>query len=71
MLPPTTHAAIVRSIMDLGRDLGLRVVGGVETIDPGGAKDFQLDVAQGHVLAPPMPRQEIGHEAAAAPVTAA
>ncbi|MCU1428291.1 MAG: diguanylate cyclase/phosphodiesterase, partial [Actinomycetia bacterium] len=57
MLVNHTHASIVRSIVDLGHNLGLRVVGeGVETeriLQTLGATG--CDVAQGYFLARPMP----------------
>ena len=54
-------AAIVQSLVDLGRRLGLRVVAeGVETRE---AWDLLVrwgcDEAQGHLLAPPMPAPEL------------
>jgi EAL domain-containing protein (putative c-di-GMP-specific phosphodiesterase class I) len=55
------HAAIVRSIIELGHNLSLRVVGeGIETdrtlawLDQAGC-----DVAQGFLLARPMPIAEL------------
>jgi diguanylate cyclase (GGDEF)-like protein len=62
MVDNPAHAAIVHSIIDLGHNLDLRVVGeGVElerTLDRLG--DAGCDVAQGFLLARPMPASEIG-----------
>ena len=57
MLENPSHAAIVRSIIDLGHNLGLRVVAeGVETRDVFRAlHESGCDVAQGFSLARPMP----------------
>jgi diguanylate cyclase (GGDEF)-like protein len=57
MLDNPTHAAIVRSIVDLGHNLSLRVVGeGVETQSVlNGLRDTGCDEAQGFFLARPMP----------------
>jgi diguanylate cyclase (GGDEF)-like protein len=51
------HAAIVRSIIDLGHNLGLRVVGeGVETQESlDGLSADGCDIAQGYLLARPAP----------------
>lgn len=51
------HAAIVRSIIDLGHNLGLRVVGeGVETQESlDGLSADRCDIAQGYLLARPAP----------------
>ncbi|MBV8979704.1 MAG: EAL domain-containing protein [Acidimicrobiia bacterium] len=56
MLSNPAHAAIVRSIVDLGHNLQLRVVAeGVETDDVlGGLRETGCDVAQGYLLARPM-----------------
>ena len=57
MLDNAAHAAIVRSIIDLGHNLGLRVVGeGVET-DPtlASLNESGCDVVQGFLFARPMP----------------
>jgi diguanylate cyclase (GGDEF)-like protein len=57
MLENAAHAAIVRSIIDLGHNLDLRVVGeGVET-DPTlvSLGESGCDIAQGFLLARPMP----------------
>jgi diguanylate cyclase (GGDEF)-like protein len=57
MLQNPSHAAIVRSIVDLGHNLALQVVGeGVETSDVLAIlKASGCDVAQGYLLARPMP----------------
>lgn len=56
MLDDPAHAAIVRSMIDLGHNLGLRVVAeGVETEDTLAAlKQARCDVVQGFLLARPM-----------------
>jgi diguanylate cyclase len=56
MLVNPCHAAIVRSIVDLGHNLSLRVVGeGVETADVlAGLRATGCDLAQGYFLARPM-----------------
>jgi diguanylate cyclase (GGDEF)-like protein len=56
MLRHPAHAAIVRSIIDLGHNLALRVVGeGVETDEVlRTLRDAGCDVAQGYLLARPM-----------------
>jgi diguanylate cyclase (GGDEF)-like protein len=56
MLTNPAHAAIVRSIVDLGHNLHMRVVGeGVETDEVlAGLRDAGCDVAQGFLLARPM-----------------
>ncbi|MBV8159976.1 MAG: bifunctional diguanylate cyclase/phosphodiesterase [Acidimicrobiia bacterium] len=56
MLTNPAHAAIVRSIVDLGHNLDMRVVGeGVETEEVlEGLRDAGCDVAQGYLLARPM-----------------
>jgi EAL domain-containing protein (putative c-di-GMP-specific phosphodiesterase class I) len=61
MLDNPAHAAIVRSIIDLGHNLDLRVVGeGVETDQTlTSLHDSGCDVAQGFLLARPMPAREI------------
>ena len=55
------HAAIVRSIVELGHNLGLHVVAeGVETdqiVDVLAAVD--CDIAQGYLLARPMPPDQL------------
>ena len=57
MLTNPAHAAIVRSIVDLGHNLQLRVVAeGVESDAVlGGLRKAGCDVAQGYLLARPMP----------------
>lgn len=57
MLQNPAHAAIVRSIVDLGHNLGLRVVGeGIETDEVLTIlRQSGCDVAQGFLLARPMP----------------
>jgi diguanylate cyclase (GGDEF)-like protein len=57
-LENTAHAAIVRSIIELGHNLALRVVGeGVETEDVlDYLRDSGCDIAQGFLLARPMPK---------------
>ncbi|HEX4672827.1 MAG TPA: EAL domain-containing protein [Solirubrobacteraceae bacterium] len=69
MLHNQAHAAIVRSIIDLGHNLELRVVGeGVETdLVLASLHDSGCDVAQGFLLARPMPRDEIERWLRAAP----
>jgi diguanylate cyclase (GGDEF)-like protein len=61
MLVNRAHAAIVRSIVDLGHNLALRVVGeGVETEDVlRGLREAGCDVAQGYLLARPMPLAQL------------
>jgi diguanylate cyclase (GGDEF)-like protein len=56
MLHNDAHAAIVRSIIELGHNLGLRVVAeGVETGDVlGSLARAGCDIAQGHLLGRPM-----------------
>jgi EAL domain-containing protein (putative c-di-GMP-specific phosphodiesterase class I) len=56
MVENPAHAAIVRSIVDLGHNLDLRVVGeGVETdVALAALRDSDCDVAQGFLLARPM-----------------
>ena len=62
MLTNPAHAAIVRSIVDLGHNLQLRVVAeGVETDAVlGGLRKAGCDVAQGYLLARPMPLAKLG-----------
>ena len=74
MLDNPAHAAIVRSIVDLGHNLGLRVVGeGVETDETLHALAHAgCDVAQGYGIARPMPADAL-HEwitNAASPIAA-
>jgi EAL domain-containing protein (putative c-di-GMP-specific phosphodiesterase class I) len=61
MLGNPAHAAIVRSIVDLGHNLELRVVGeGVETdavLDT--LREAGCDMAQGFLLARPMPAMQL------------
>ena len=61
MLTNAGHAAIVRSIVDLGHNLSLRVVGeGVETADTMAClRRIGCDVAQGYLIATPMPFPEL------------
>jgi diguanylate cyclase (GGDEF)-like protein len=72
MLHNQAHAAIVRSIIDLGHNLELRVVGeGVETdLILACLQDSGCDVAQGYLLARPMPREQIEPWLRAAPRSA-
>jgi diguanylate cyclase (GGDEF)-like protein len=55
------HAAVVRSIVDLGHNLALRVVGeGVETEDVlSRLRECDCDIAQGFLLARPMPKEAL------------
>src|SRR6185437_13385273 len=57
----SAHAAIVRSIVDLGHNLGLSVVGeGVETAGILAClRRTGCDVAQGYLLAHPMPVDQL------------
>jgi len=61
MLTDPGHAAIVRSIVDLGHNLALRVVGeGVETADTMAClRRAGCDVAQGYLIARPMPLADL------------
>ncbi len=73
MLENAAHAAIVRSIIDLGHNLDLRVVGeGVET-DPTLASlgESGCDIAQGFLLARPMPVDALQSWISRAPVRVA
>jgi len=56
-----SHAAIVRSIVDLGHNLGLQVVAeGVETEDVVAAlASVDCDIAQGYLLSRPMPADQL------------
>ena len=56
-----SHAAIVRAIVDLGHNLGLRVVAeGIETRDVFRAlHDAGCDIAQGFLLSRPMPAGDL------------
>jgi EAL domain-containing protein (putative c-di-GMP-specific phosphodiesterase class I) len=55
-------AVIVRSIIDLARNLGLRVVAeGVETMATWAAlRDMGCDIAQGYVISRPLPADQLG-----------
>ncbi|BCY09497.1 hypothetical protein L3i22_045850 [Actinoplanes sp. L3-i22] len=55
------HAAIVRSVIDLGHNLGLQVVAeGVETTEVAALlKAAGCDIAQGYLLARPMPGDDL------------
>jgi diguanylate cyclase (GGDEF)-like protein len=61
MLESPTHAAIVRSIVELGHNLGFRVVGeGVESETILAALSATAcDVAQGYLFARPMPAEQL------------
>ena len=61
MLTNPAHSAIVRSIVDLGHNLHMRVVGeGVETDAVLlGLREAGCDVAQGFLLARPMPFKKL------------
>ena len=61
MIVNPAHAAIVRSIVELGHNLSLRVVAeGVETGDVlTTLRDSGCDVAQGYLLARPMPGDKL------------
>ena len=61
LLTNAGHAAIVRSIADLGHNLGLRVVGeGVETAEVlEGLRQAGADVAQGYLFARPLPPADL------------
>ena len=54
---PSAHAAIVRSIVELGHNLALRVVAeGVETLDTlEQLRELGCDVAQGYLVSRPIP----------------
>jgi EAL domain-containing protein (putative c-di-GMP-specific phosphodiesterase class I) len=69
MLANPAHAAIVRSIVDLGHNLKLRVVGeGVETDDVFATlREAGCDLAQGYLLARPMPAEALRSWLLAAP----
>ncbi len=69
MLANPAHAAIVRSIVDLGHNLKLRVVGeGVETDDVFATlREAGCDLAQGYLLARPMPAEQLRGWLLAAP----
>jgi diguanylate cyclase len=55
-------AVIVRSIVDLARNLGLRVVAeGVETRSTWDAlRDMGCDMAQGYLISRPLPADQFG-----------
>jgi EAL domain-containing protein (putative c-di-GMP-specific phosphodiesterase class I) len=55
------HAAIVRSIIDLGHNLSMRVVAeGIETDDVVATlRHYDCDIAQGFLLARPMPAADL------------
>jgi diguanylate cyclase (GGDEF)-like protein len=61
MLENASHGAIVRSIIDLGHNLALRVVGeGVETDEIlASLRESGCDIAQGFLLARPMPFEQL------------
>jgi diguanylate cyclase (GGDEF)-like protein len=61
MLVNPAHAAIVRSIVDLGHNLHFHVVGeGVESNETWERlRDSGCDSAQGYLIAHPMPREEL------------
>ncbi|HVA03932.1 MAG TPA: EAL domain-containing protein [Acidimicrobiales bacterium] len=61
MLANPAHAAIVRSIVDLGHNLSLKVVGeGVETDDVFvSLREAGCDLAQGFLMARPMPADQL------------
>jgi diguanylate cyclase len=62
MLENAAHAAIVRSIVDLGHNLSMRVVAeGIETDDVlTTLAECDCDLAQGFLLARPMPAANLG-----------
>jgi EAL domain-containing protein (putative c-di-GMP-specific phosphodiesterase class I) len=61
------NASIVRSVIDLGNDLGMRVVAeGVETAAVlARLEQLGCDVAQGFFVAPPMPLADVARWARA------
>jgi diguanylate cyclase (GGDEF)-like protein len=61
MTADSDDAVIVRSIVDLGHSLGLRVVAeGVETVDTWRALEaLGCDLAQGYLVSRPMPGEEL------------
>jgi diguanylate cyclase len=73
MLVNPAHAAIVRSIVDLGHNLGLRVVGeGVETQETWDIlRGTGCDAAQGYLLARPMAVEQLARWLARTPPVAA
>jgi EAL domain-containing protein (putative c-di-GMP-specific phosphodiesterase class I) len=68
----TSHAVIVRSTIDLGRNLGLDVVAeGVETADVLEAlRKLGCDAAQGYFLSRPVPPADLAAWLRARPVAA-
>jgi diguanylate cyclase (GGDEF)-like protein len=62
MLESDSDAAIVRSTIELGRNLGLRVVAeGVETEEAWNAlREHGCTLAQGYLIGKPMPAEELG-----------
>jgi EAL domain-containing protein (putative c-di-GMP-specific phosphodiesterase class I) len=72
MLVNPAHAAIVRSIVDLGHNLGLRVAGeGVETQETWDIlRASRCDSAQGYLLARPMAVEQLAGWLANAPPVA-
>ena len=73
MLVNPAHGAIVRSIVDLGHNLDLRVVGeGVETQETWDIlRESGCDSAQGYLLARPMAVEQLGQWLATTPPLAA
>jgi diguanylate cyclase len=75
LMESSAHAAIVRSVIELGHNLSMRVVAeGIETADVlARLSDLSCDLAQGYLIARPMPLEALGefvdgrHEHAAAP----
>ena len=61
MLVNDAHAAIVRSIIDLGHNLGLQVVAeGIETVDIlASLHAARCDLAQGYFIARPLPLERL------------
>jgi EAL domain-containing protein (putative c-di-GMP-specific phosphodiesterase class I) len=70
MTKDKSHDAIVRSLIDLGHNLGLRVV--AEGVDTSGVllrlRAAGCDIAQGFLLARPMPIDQLNAWLAAIPV---
>jgi EAL domain-containing protein (putative c-di-GMP-specific phosphodiesterase class I) len=62
MLESDSDAAIVRSTIELGRNLGLRVVAeGVETEEAWDTlREHGCTLAQGYLIGKPMPAEELG-----------
>ncbi len=73
MMANPAHAAIVRSIVDLGHNLSLQVVGeGVETDDVFATlREAGCDLAQGYLLARPMPAEQLRGFLSGAPLPTA